>query len=95
MCSGVGLVLSCVFVLLCIFRDLSLSLLNIMKRSSPASFEIDIISLIPLTTRRQEYFWAWHYEKRIFHGVRSAYRMLVINREKNSAWLEDRPSKSD
>ena len=39
MCSGVGLVLSCVFVLLCIFRDLSLSLLNIMKRSSPASFE--------------------------------------------------------
>jgi len=38
-CSGVGLVLSCVFVLLCIFRDLSLSLLNIMKRSSPASFE--------------------------------------------------------
>ena len=41
MCSGVGLVLSCVFVLLCIFRDLSLSLLNIMKRSSPASFEIN------------------------------------------------------
>ena len=39
MCSGVGLVLSCVFVLLCIFRDLSLSLLNIMKRGSPASFE--------------------------------------------------------
>ena len=69
MCSGVGLVLSCVFVLLCIFRDLSLSLLNIMKRSSPVSFEIDIISQIPLTTRRQEDFWAWHYENREFFTV--------------------------
>ena len=31
--------------------------------------DVDIISQIPLTTRRQEDFWAWHYEKREFFTV--------------------------
>ena len=57
--------------------------------------DADIIGSIPLTTRRQEDFWAWHYEKTGIFSVRSAYRMLVQNRETNRAWLEGIPSRSD
>jgi len=57
--------------------------------------DIETIYQIPLTTRRQEDFWAWHYEKRGFFSVRSAYRMLVSNKERYSAWLDNRPGKSD
>ena len=42
----------------------------------------ELILNIPLTTRRQPDFWAWHYEKIGVFSVRSAYRMLVSNREK-------------
>jgi hypothetical protein len=53
------------------------------------------ISSIPLTTRRQEDFWARHYERTGIFSVRSAYRMLVQKKENCTAWLERRSGRSD
>ena len=55
----------------------------------------EAIASIPLSTRRQVDFWAWHYEKTGVFTVRSAYRMLVINREKRTDWIEHNPGRSD
>ena len=44
----------------------------------------EIIANIPLSTRRQEDFWAWHYEKSGVFTVRSAHHMLMSNWEKRS-----------
>ena len=50
---------------------------------SPLDWEI--IENIPLSTTPQDDFWAWHYEKKSIFSVRSAYQMLVQNREVTSA----------
>jgi hypothetical protein len=42
----------------------------------------ELIMSIPLSTRQQDDFWAWHYDKSGVFSVRSAYRMLVEMREK-------------
>ena len=55
----------------------------------------ELILNIPLTTRRQPDFWAWHYEKTGVFSVRSAYRMLVSNREKRTDWIEHNAGMSD
>ena len=57
--------------------------------------DAEVISSIPLTTRRQDDFWAWHYEKTGVFSVKSAYRMLVQKKENLIAWLEHTPSTSD
>jgi len=57
--------------------------------------DAEVISSIPLTTRGQNDFWAWHYEKAGVFSVRSAYRMLVQKKENLTAWLEHTPSTSD
>ena len=57
--------------------------------------DVEIISNIPLSTRRQEDFWAWHYDKRGIFTVRSAYHMLVTTREKRTAWLDEHDGSSD
>jgi hypothetical protein len=49
--------------------------------------DVEVISGIPLSMRCQNDFWAWHYERKGVFSVRSAYRMLVMNREKMTAWL--------
>lgn len=55
----------------------------------------EVIGSIPLATSTQEYFWAWHYEKSGAFSVRSAYRMLVHNHEKRTAWLDHSAGGSD
>ena len=55
----------------------------------------EAIASIPLSTRRQVDFWAWHYEKTDVFTIRSAYRMLVSNREKRTDWIEHNPGRSD
>jgi hypothetical protein len=47
---------------------------------------------IPLSERRNDDFWAWHYDRKGMFSVRSAYKMLMATREKREAWLEKRPS---
>lgn len=42
-----------------------------------APMDREIISNIPISTRRQSDFWAWHYERKGCFSARSAYRMLV------------------
>lgn len=39
--------------------------------------DMETIVAIPLRTRRQADFWAWHHEKNGVFSVRSAYRMLA------------------
>ena len=55
----------------------------------------ETIENIPLSATPQDDFRAWHYEKKGIFSVRSAYRVLVRNREVMSAWAEDRPGRSD
>ena len=50
---------------------------------------------IPLTTRRQQDFLAWHYEKSGVFSVRSAYRMLVNNWKTRNGWIEHNAGRSD
>ncbi|GJN02011.1 hypothetical protein PR202_ga19322 [Eleusine coracana subsp. coracana] len=57
--------------------------------------DIEVILQIPLSTRRQEDFWSWHYEKNGVFSMRSAYRMLVNNREHATAYMENIPGRSD
>ena len=57
--------------------------------------DVEVIRNIPLNMRRQQDFWAWHYERRGFFSVRSAYRMLVNDKQRTRAWLEDRSGTSD
>jgi hypothetical protein len=54
----------------------------------------DLILSIPLSTRQQDDFWAWHYDKKGVFSVRSAYRMLIDMRERRTAWLDELPSSS-
>jgi len=57
--------------------------------------DVEAILNIPLCTRRQGDFWAWHHEKRGIFSVRSAYRMLAINKERPIAYLENIAGRSD
>jgi hypothetical protein len=57
--------------------------------------DLELILSIPLTTRRQRDFWAWHYEKSGSFTVRSAYRMLINNRKHRTDWIEHNTGKSD
>jgi hypothetical protein len=49
--------------------------------------DVELILQIPLSSRRQNDFWSWHYDRKGIFSVRSAYRMLVNTREKREAWL--------
>jgi hypothetical protein len=60
-----------------------------------APADLETILNIPLCTRRQEDSWAWHYEKMRVFSVRSAYRMLVINKHHATAYLESIAGRSD
>lgn len=51
--------------------------------------DIEVILNIALCTRRHDDFWAWHYESKGIFSVRSAYRMLVVNKEKATAYMEN------
>lgn len=57
--------------------------------------DIDVILNIPLSTRSQSDFWAWHYDRRGIFSVRSAYRMISGIKFQREDWLENRPSNSN
>jgi hypothetical protein len=59
------------------------------------SIDREVIESISLSTRNQDDFWAWSYGKTGVFSVRSAYRMLVHNRESRSDWIEHSAGKSD
>lgn len=50
---------------------------------------------IPLSSRVQGDFLAWHYDKRGVFSVRSAYRMITGIKSQREDWLENRPSHSN
>jgi hypothetical protein len=54
----------------------------------------ELIMSIPLSTRGQDDFWAWHYDRSGVFSVRTAYRMLVETREKRTTWLDERACSS-
>jgi hypothetical protein len=51
--------------------------------------DIETILNIPICSHRQVDFWAWHHEKMGVYSVRSAYRMLVINKERATTYMEN------
>jgi hypothetical protein len=57
--------------------------------------DYEIIENIPLSTRRQTDFWAWHYDRKGVFSVRSAYKLLVQTRENRTAWLNGTTSSSN
>jgi hypothetical protein len=57
--------------------------------------DVEAILSIPVCTRRQEDFWAWHHERTGIFSVRSTYRMLVINKHHATAYLENIAGRSD
>lgn len=58
--------------------------------------DIDIILNIPLSSRIQSNFWAWHYDnKQGIFSVCSAYRMISGIKAQQKDWLEHQPSNSN
>ena len=57
--------------------------------------DIEAIQSIPLSTRRIEDRWAWHYEKNGVLSVRSVYRLLIATKMRREDWIEERPATSD
>ena len=57
--------------------------------------DVEVILNIPLSTRQQEDFWAWHYDKRDIFSVRSAYRMICAIKTQREDWLEHRGGHSN
>lgn len=60
-------------------------------------YEMDaqVIKNIPLSYNRQDDFWAWHYERSGIFSVKSAYRMLIHNRNQRQDWLDSRAENSN
>jgi ribonuclease HI len=56
--------------------------------------DVEVIMSIPLSTRRLEDRWAWHYEKSGILTVRSVYRLLVQTKKRREDWLEGRSASS-
>jgi hypothetical protein len=57
--------------------------------------DAEIIQGIPLCTRIQDDFWAWHFEKSGIFSVRSAYRALVNVKRTREDWIEERPGSAN
>jgi hypothetical protein len=58
-------------------------------------FDVQIIRNIPITTRLQADFWAWHHDRKGLFTVHSVYGMLAAMKEHRQAWFEGRASSSD
>jgi hypothetical protein len=54
--------------------------------------DIEVIKNIPLSHRRQNDFWAWHFERSGVFSVRSCYRALVTTKRVRGDWLDGRPA---
>ena len=57
--------------------------------------DVDTIAGIPICTRQQDDFWAWHPEKRGLFTVRSAYFLLLNRRDQVDDALRSIPGRSD
>ncbi|XP_071683223.1 uncharacterized protein [Lolium perenne] len=57
--------------------------------------DVEVIKTIPLSTRRLEDRWAWHYDKKGVLTVRSMYHLLVNTKKRREDWLDGRSANSD
>lgn len=57
--------------------------------------DVEVIRSIPLSTRRVDDFWSWHFERTGIFTVHSAYRMIINTKRRREAWLENRESSSE
>jgi hypothetical protein len=55
----------------------------------------EVIMNIPLSTKVQDDFWSWHYEKTGVFTVRSAYRMLMGIKKQREDWFDHRSEGSN
>ena len=56
--------------------------------------DVDAILNIPLSSRLQDDFYAWHYDKRCIFSVKSAYRMLTGIKYQREDWIDHGASTS-
>ena len=49
----------------------------------------------PLSSRRHDDSWAWHYDRSGILSVKSVYGMLVRTRQRRVDWIEERPAGSN
>lgn len=68
------------------FSAMSWNLLKLKEFFLP--MDVDVIKSIPLSTRIQDDFWAWHFEKNGVSTIRSAYRLFVHTKSVREDWLE-------
>ena len=59
------------------------------------AMDIAAILNILLSTRVQEDFCSWHYERKGVFTVRSAYRLLAATKQQRTDWLEHKPGHSN
>jgi hypothetical protein len=57
--------------------------------------DVEVIREIPISTRVQGDFWAWHFEMMGMFSVRSAYRMLISIKKRREDWLDGRADHSN
>jgi hypothetical protein len=57
--------------------------------------DIEVIEAIPISTRVQTDFWAFHFESKGVFSVRSAYRMLVNIKKRRGDWSDEVPGNSN
>lgn len=68
-----------------------------MEKLSQFFTPADVVTItgIPICTRRQADYWAWHHDRRGMFTVRSAYYMLVHKKDQNSAEINAEAGCSD
>ena len=57
--------------------------------------DIEVIRAIPLSSRRMDDTWAWHYEKSGILSVSSVYRLLVQTKKRREDWIHGRSAGSN
>jgi hypothetical protein len=57
--------------------------------------DVEVITMIPLSTRRIDGCWAWHFEKTGIFSVRTAYKMIINIKRTREAWIEEKATPSN
>ena len=50
--------------------------------------DVEAILNIPLSSKVQDDFWSWHYERRGIFTVSSTYKLLAVTKQQRTDWLE-------
>jgi hypothetical protein len=57
--------------------------------------DVEDICKIPLSARRHDDIWAWHYNRSGLLSVKSVYRLLITTKKRREDWLDGRSNGSN